>query len=190
MKVLSWIAVLSVVLTATVSCLAGRLYTWTDAQGVTHITETPPPPDARGQDVLEYRPRTDAELKAIEEEKKVFRKQMETKAGNQRAMNARRRAREADQQAAEAEAAADAAQQRAEEFTKQASTNWRRLQRNKPTILRLEAEAQAARQKAESARNSAQSAADQAVKTDKRVNKIGNRDGTAAADSVMMPTKK
>ena len=71
MKPFYWIIIMAVVMVFATSSLANRLYTWTDAQGVTHITETPPPPNARGQKVLEYRPRTDDELKAIEEEKEL-----------------------------------------------------------------------------------------------------------------------
>ena len=177
-------------LTFSDSCLAGRLYTWTDAQGVTHITETPPPPNAQGQDIIDYRQRTDAELKAIEDEKRAFKKQMETKAANQKAINARNKAREADQQAAEAELDADAARQRADEFTKQASTNWRRYQRNKATVLRLEAEAQAAQKKAEGAKDAAQSTADQAAKAEERAIKTKNLNSTTTADPRLMPPKK
>jgi hypothetical protein len=189
MKLIHWITI-TIIFLASVSCFAGRLYTWTDAQGVTHITETPPPPNAQTQDVLDYRQRTDAELKAIEDEKRAFKKQMENKAANQKAVNARNRAREADQQAAEAEFAADAARQRADEFTKQASTNWRRYQRNKATVLRLEAEAQSAQQKADNAKDAAQSTADQAAKAQKRANKTRNLNSTTAADPIVMPAKK
>jgi type IV secretory pathway VirB10-like protein len=167
-KPLLWTHLIIFLLAFATLCLAGSIYTWKDAQGVTHITETPPPPNARGQDVFNYRPRTDAELKAIEEEKMALKKQLETKAADQKAMNARVRAKEASQRATDAEAAAEAAQNEADEFTKQASTNWRRYHRNKATILRLEAEAEAARQKAQQEQESAQSAADRAAEAEKK----------------------
>jgi hypothetical protein len=181
MKPLLWTNLIMVLLALATLCPAGSLYTWTDAQGVTHITETPPPPNARGQDVFNYRPRTDAELKAIEEEKMAFKKQLENKAADQKAINARVKAKEASQRATEAEAAADAAQNKADAFRKQANTNIRRMQRNKATTLRLEAEAQAARQKAQSAQESAQTAADRAAEAAKK---------DTATDPEMIPDQR
>jgi Domain of unknown function (DUF4124) len=35
---------------------ADRLYTWTDAQGVTHITQDPPPAAAKSVDTIDYLP--------------------------------------------------------------------------------------------------------------------------------------
>lgn len=163
-------------------CPAGMLYTWKDAQGVTHITETPPPSDASGQSVLEYRPRSDAELKALETNEKAFEKQLEIKAANQKALNAQRKAQESRQQAAAAAAEAETAQKKADEFTKRARTNWRRYQRNKSTIIKLEAEADAARTKAEKAKDSARSASEMAVEAEKRAGANLTRSTTAAED--------
>jgi hypothetical protein len=35
---------------------ADRLYTWTDAKGVTHITQDPPPDTAKAVDAIDYSP--------------------------------------------------------------------------------------------------------------------------------------
>jgi hypothetical protein len=35
---------------------ADRLYTWTDAKGVTHITQDPPPDTAKAVDTIDYEP--------------------------------------------------------------------------------------------------------------------------------------
>jgi len=35
---------------------ADRLYTWTDAQGLTHITQEPPPASAKAVDTIDYSP--------------------------------------------------------------------------------------------------------------------------------------
>ncbi len=161
-------------------CPAGKLYTWTDAQGVTHITEAPPPPGASRQDVIEYRPRSDAELKALEADKKAFEEQLEIKAAKQKAMNAHRKAKESQEQATAADANADAAQKKADEFTKRASTNWRRYQRNKSTIIGLEADAKAARKKAETAKDSARSALEMAVEADERAGDTRTRNAATA----------
>ena len=160
---------------------AERLYTWKDAQGVTHITQTPPPDNERVRDIIKYKPRTDAEMKAIEEEKKAFRQQQDKKAAIQEAMNARRKAQEAQEQATEAEAEAQNAQEIADEFKTKASTNWRRYHRNKATMLRLEAEAEAARQRALKAKESAQSTADTAADVEKRITAPGNKGSATTA---------
>jgi hypothetical protein len=39
-----------------VSGYADRLYTWTDAKGVTHITQDPPPDTAKAVDTIDYSP--------------------------------------------------------------------------------------------------------------------------------------
>ena len=39
-----------------VSGYADRLYTWTDAKGVTHITQDPPPDTAKVVDTIDYSP--------------------------------------------------------------------------------------------------------------------------------------
>ena len=38
-------------------CAQGKVYTWTDARGNVHITDTEPPAQARVTDVVEDRPR-------------------------------------------------------------------------------------------------------------------------------------
>ena len=39
-----------------VNSYADRLYTWTDAKGVTHITQDPPPGTAKAIDTIDYLP--------------------------------------------------------------------------------------------------------------------------------------
>ena len=39
-----------------VNVYADRLYTWTDAKGVTHITQDPPPDTAKPVDTMDYSP--------------------------------------------------------------------------------------------------------------------------------------
>lgn len=57
---------------------ADRLYTWTDDQGVSHITKHPPPADAKRKDVLEYSHKIHEEQQAAaatrEKEKELQRK--------------------------------------------------------------------------------------------------------------------
>lgn len=49
---------------APVQSAADRLYTWTDDQGVSHISRTPPPAGATDKDVVDYSHRTHEEQQA------------------------------------------------------------------------------------------------------------------------------
>ena len=46
---------------------ADKLYTWTDEKGNLHITETPPPKNARTKDVMTYKPQTEAQIRKIKQ---------------------------------------------------------------------------------------------------------------------------
>ena len=89
------------------------LYTWTDAKGRVHITDTPPPPDAKIKDVVEHTESAPAEARPLQDPPQ---RRVEARQDEQRRNEAEetlRRAREADDQAR-------AAVQRAEEQTQQA----------------------------------------------------------------------
>ena len=89
------------------------LYTWTDAKGRVHITDTPPPPDAKIKDVVQQPELAPAETRQLQDPQK---RRVEARQDEQRSTEveeALRRAREADDQAR-------AAVQRAEEQTQQA----------------------------------------------------------------------
>ena len=89
------------------------LYTWTDAKGGVHITDTPPPPDAKIKDVVEHTEPTPADARQLQDQQQ---RRVEGRQDEQRRTavdEALRRAREADDQAR-------AAVQRAEEQTQQA----------------------------------------------------------------------
>ena len=47
---------LALLLCWVVNGYADRLYTWTDAQGVTHISQDPPPDTAKAVDTIDYLP--------------------------------------------------------------------------------------------------------------------------------------
>jgi leucyl aminopeptidase len=88
------------------------LYTWTDAKGRVHITDTPPPPDAKIKDVVEQAELPPAEARQLQNQQQ----RVESRLDEQRrteAEEALRRAREADEEA-------QAAVQRAEEQTREA----------------------------------------------------------------------
>jgi hypothetical protein len=50
------------------SAHADRMYTWTDDQGVIHITKQPPPPKAKADNVIHYKPQTEEQIRATQQE--------------------------------------------------------------------------------------------------------------------------
>jgi dTMP kinase len=108
-------AAVVVFLLATIAPLNAQtmLYTWTDAKGRLHITDIPPPPDAKIKEVVEQTEPTPAEARQLQGTRQ---RRVEARQDEQRRAEveeALRRAREADDQAR-------AAVERADEQTRQA----------------------------------------------------------------------
>ena len=66
---LTWISLL-LLFFVTADLSADKLYTWTDEKGNLHITETPPPKNAKTKDVTTYQPQTEAQIQKIEADKR------------------------------------------------------------------------------------------------------------------------
>ena len=62
---LTWISLL-LLFFVTADLSADKLYTWTDEKGNLHITEHPPPQNAKTKDVMSYQPQTEAQIQKIE----------------------------------------------------------------------------------------------------------------------------
>jgi dTMP kinase len=175
MRSLGYATLLIVVIIFAAIVPAEELYTWTDSKGVTHISRTPPPPNARHKEVIEYTPQSPSEIEAIRQEREALQDRYDKEAILQNARDARREAEEARQRAEEAKAAADAAEKRAAEFKKKVSNTIRRQQLNRGTVLRLEAEALAARNKALKAAQNAGLAEKRAVEAEKKAGEVLSR---------------
>lgn len=65
MKYLLWGMFLGLLFFVTPNLSADKLYTWTDENGNLHITEDPPPKNAKTNDVMTYRPQTEAQIQKI-----------------------------------------------------------------------------------------------------------------------------
>jgi len=148
----------ALVLAAAADVPAGKIYTWTDSRGVTHITETPPPAEGRLDSVMEYTPRSQQEIESIRRRMEETREERAREEVRQEVRIAERRARQARQAAEEARAEAEAARRRFEEFKQQVSNNIDRYNRNRSTVLRLEAEALRAERNALEAEEAARNA--------------------------------
>ncbi|MDP4979443.1 MAG: DUF4124 domain-containing protein [Desulfobacterales bacterium] len=188
MRLTRYATLLMVVFLFAATVPADELYTWTDSKGVTHISRTPPPPDARHKEVIEYTPQSRSEVEAIRLEREALQDRYDKEAILQNARDARREAEVARQRAAEAKADADAAEKRAAEFKKKVGNTIRRQQLNRGTILRLEAEALAARNKALKAAQNADLAEKRAVDAQKKAGEVLSRD--EAGETGMQPASE
>jgi hypothetical protein len=188
MKLMRFAPLLMVIFMLTTTAPADELYTWTDSKGVTHISRTPPPPNARHKEVIEYTPQSRSEIEAIRQEREALQERYDKEAILENAREARREAEAARQRAEEAKAAADAAETRAAEFKEKVGNTIRRQQLNRGTVLRLEAEALAARNKALKAAQNADLAEKRAVDAQKKAGEILSRD--EAGETGMQPASE
>ena len=69
-------------LLVTTEISADKLYTWTDEKGNLHITDQPPPANARNMDVMTYKPQTGAQIQKIE--KDALREDVQNEAARQK----------------------------------------------------------------------------------------------------------
>ena len=75
---LTWISLL-LLFFVTADLSADKLYTWTDEKGNLHITENPPPKNAKTKDVMTYQPQTEAQIQKIKANER--REEMQYQAG-------------------------------------------------------------------------------------------------------------
>lgn len=81
---------------------AANVYTWTDKDGVVHITDQPPPAGAEVVDVIPYQKQAPAQTEEIDRRQQELREQVIRDDQRREAEAARRRAREAEKRAQEA----------------------------------------------------------------------------------------
>ena len=73
---LTWISLL-LLFFVTADLSADKLYTWTDEKGNLHITEHPPPQNAKTKDVMSYQPQTETQIQKIEADERREKMQIE-----------------------------------------------------------------------------------------------------------------
>lgn len=141
---------------------AQQIYTWTDENGVTHITDQAPPQKSSVQNVIEYKAKPPQEQEAIERQKQQMQEQYrrfeKRKAARQTAIEAR----EADQRAQEAFQKAQQETTHNQEYLQRLSNRkWKRKQFRKK-IERIKNETEAAQNEAKAAAEQAEAAAKKA----------------------------
>ncbi len=151
---------------------ADQLYTWTDQKGVMHISRTPPPPTGELEEVIEYTPQTEEEIRKIRQQQDIRRTERAKESSVQFARKARKIADDADKTAKEAKKRADEADQRAREFKNKVGNDTDRIKRNRSKIRKLESEALKAKDIARQAMEVAREAEAQAKGAEKRAAEI------------------
>lgn len=186
MKLLTLFLIIAITCICSTPAAAGKIYTWTDENGISHISEKPPPSSEKIDEVIEYTPRTAAEDRRTHDQRQQFIEQSNVQADIDRAVRhaktTQRRADEARSKADQARAEADAAFQRSEEFKMKVSNTIRRWQVNKASRKRLEAEAAEAYQKAQLAVQEADKLEKLAQEANNTAEELINRQKKAASE--------
>lgn len=146
---------------------AQKIYTWTDENGVLHITEQPPPKSAKVEDVMTYKEKTPAELEAMQREKDAIRREFERQEQVDQAQAARLKANQAEEQAKQTKETAEEEFEYNKEYIKQLSSTKQKRKQFRKRIERLKketeesfAEAKSAAEQAEEAKQAAEKAAE------------------------------
>ena len=145
---------------------AQKLYTWTDAQGVIHITEDPPPQNASRESVTVYPPKSTQQIDAIERKKQQLRQDYKQFEKRQAARQAEIEAREAQQRAQEAIQKVQQETEENQEYVRRLSSTQQKRRQFRKKIERIKNETEAAQAEAKKAEEEADAAvkkADQAA---------------------------
>jgi chromosome segregation ATPase len=137
---------------------AQKLYTWTDAQGVIHITQDPPPQNARQESVTVYPAKSLQEMDAIERKKQEIRKNYRQFEKREAVRQAEINAREAQQQAQEAIQKVQQETEENQEYVRRLSSTQQKRRQFRKKIERIENETEAAQTEAEKAQREADAA--------------------------------
>jgi hypothetical protein len=94
-------ASLLLILLAAVNLGAQKLYTWTDENGLLHITDQPPPNTKGVEDVqvIRYKEKSQQEIEAVERKKEILRRRLDKEEQIEKVRRAEIRAAEAEREA-------------------------------------------------------------------------------------------
>ena len=142
---------------------AQKVYTWTDENGVLHITDHPPPQRAQLEEVVTYKERTPEELNAIERRKNKLRRELDQDFQQVKTREAQLKAKQAEE---EAQKTLEQAEEEYEEnkayIDKLSNRKWKRkkfrkkIDRIKKETEESYAEAKSAAERAEEAKKKAE----------------------------------
>jgi len=137
---------------------AQKLYTWTDEDGVLHITEQPPSKKTRIEDVMTFKERSPEELEAIQREKDKIRREFKRQEQLDRQQEARLKATQAEEQAKKAKEKAEKEYDYNREYIKRLGSTKQKRKQFRKKIERLKKETEESFTEAEEAAKRAEEA--------------------------------
>jgi hypothetical protein len=147
-----------------VEAIAGQIHTWTDENGVLHMTNEPPPESAQTVETYRYRPLPDPDRDAIQKIQTHEKDTARIGEAENRAADARKRAEEATIRADEADAALQKERDRLAELIEKATKRKKNallIDRQKAVVEKAAGLASEARRQANEAWKLAEEAAAQ-----------------------------
>lgn len=173
MKFFSLMVGLLLSLLITINLNAQKLYTWTDENGVLHITDQPPSKINKVKDieVIQYQEKSLQELEAIENKKKILQRKLNKEKLIEKARRAEIQAREADERAQKSLQQAREKYEYNREYIRRLTSTKNKRKKFRKRVLRLKAEAEADLAKTEAAAEQAEQAAQKAKIAAEEANK-------------------
>ena len=141
---------------------AQQIYTWTDENGVTHLTDQAPPEKARVDDIFKYKEKTPQEEDEIERKIEKLRESNERQDEIDAAQRAAVKARKAEKRAEEAAQKAREETLENEEYVRHLSNRGWKRRKFKKRIERIKTETEASQAQAEAMIRQAEEAAQRA----------------------------
>jgi hypothetical protein len=138
---------------------AQQIYTWTDENGVMHMSDQAPPQGVEVDEVLKYSEKTPREQQAIEQKIEQQRQRLERQNRIDAAQRAELEARRAEEKARQARAKAEAELRTNQEYVRQLSTRRWKRRKFKKRIERIKIETEASLDEAEAVEQQAAEAA-------------------------------
>ncbi len=173
MKYFNLTAGLLFAILAALNLNAQKLYTWTDENGVLHLTDQPPleTNKVENMDVIRYEEKSPQVIEAIERRKEILRRKLDKEEQIEKALRAEIQAIEAKKRAQETEQQAQEKYEYNQEYIRKLTSSKNKRKQFKQRVLRLKkeaeaslAEAKAAVEQADEAAQKAQIAAEEAKK--------------------------
>ena len=154
---------------------AGQVYTWTDEHGNLHITNSPPPKNAKIKAVLPYQQKTDDEIQSEKQLQKKENLEDLKAAQDQQIEEAKRKARQADERAKEAVARAEQITRDNNDYIKRLGSTREKRKQFKKKMQRLKQEAELAQDVANNAIEEARQAAEAVQKLEEEIAKANQQ---------------
>jgi hypothetical protein len=145
---------------------AQKIYTWTDQNGVIHLSDQPPPEkdSAKDIDVMRYEEKTPQEIEAIQSKTDKLRQKLDKAEQIEKARQAEIQARKAQDQARQAVQKAQEEYEYNNQYIRRLTSTQNKRKKFRKRVNRIIAETEASRAEAKEAVEQAEKAVEQARK--------------------------